>query len=310
MELGVALPTSMSYTSMESIVRVAQEAERLGYHSLWTFERLLYPIAGEATFDGGVRLKLPDSYISSYEPIETLSFVAAHTRRVKLGTSIVNAPFQSPLMLARRLATLDHLSNGRAIAGIGQGWMEEEFIASGVSRRERGRRVEEYVQVLRAAWGADPVSYAGKFYQIPESRINPKPVQTGGIPLLLGVYSPAAIRRAARLADIVNPVASTFAELERVVTTFRAAALEAGRDPAALKVIVRINSPVTAGPLAEEKRTFLGGSVEQIVQDLKLVQNLGIDEVFFQSMSQSSLEEALERMEELQAVTRASGITH
>lgn len=304
MELGVALPTSTPYASAQSILYVAQRAERLGYHSLWTFERLLYPIAGVAVSSDGSRQPLPGSYISSYEPIETLSYVAGSTKRIKLGTSIVNAPFQSPLLLARRFATLDRLSNGRVIAGIGQGWMEEEFISSNVARKERGKRVEEYIAVLRAAWGPDPVSYQGSFYQIPESKINPKPVQTGGIPILMGVTSMAAIQRAARLADMLNPVASTFEDLERVVTTFRTAAREAGRDPGELKVVVRANSPVTASPVAEGKRTFLGGSVEQIAQDLRRAQELGVDEVFFQNMSWSSVEEAVERMEALQAVVR------
>lgn len=283
-------------------MRIAQEAERLGYHSLWTFERLLYPIAGVAVSNDGTRQQLPASYISSYEPIEALTYVAGGTKRIKLGTSIVNAPFQSPLLLARRFATLDRLSNGRAIAGIGQGWMEEEFIASNVERKERGKRVEEYIAALRAAWGPDPVSHNGRFYQIPESKINPKPVQKGGIPILMGISSLAAIRRAARLADILNPVASTFEDLKSVVTAFRTAALEAGRDPATLKVIIRANSPVTAKPVAEEKRAFMSGSAEQIAQDLRRAQDLGVDEVFFQTLSWSSVEEAVERMEELQAV--------
>jgi probable F420-dependent oxidoreductase len=302
MELGVGLPTATPYTSAESIAHIAQEAERLGYHSLWTFERLLYPIAGVAVANDGTRQQLPAAYISSYEPIEALTYVAGITKRIKLGTSIVNAPFQSPILLAKRFATLDRLSNGRVIAGIGQGWMEEEFIVSNVSRKERGKRVEEYIATLRAIWGPDPVSHEGHFYQIPESKINPKPVQEGGIPILMGVNSPAAIRRAARLADMVNPVASTFADLESVVTTFRTAAQEAGRDPAALRVVVRANMPVTAQPVAEEKRAFLSGSVEQVAQDLRRVEDLGVDEVFFQSLSWSSIDEAVERMEELQAV--------
>jgi probable F420-dependent oxidoreductase len=302
MELGVALPTATPFTSAENVVRIAQEAEQLGYHSLWTFERLLYPITGVAMSNDGSRQQLPESYISSYEPIETLSYVAGSTKRIKLGTSIINAPFQSPLLLARRLATLDQLSNGRVIAGIGQGWMEEEFTASNVTRKERGKRVEEYIAVLRAVWGPDPVSHDGSFYHIPESRINPKPAQKGGIPILIGISSLAAIKRAARLADMVNPVASTFEDLESAMRTFRTAAQEAGRDPAVLKVVVRANSPVTARPVAEEKRTFLSGSAEQVAHDLSRAQDLGVDEVFFQNMSRSSIEEAVERMEELQAV--------
>ncbi len=143
MELGVALPTSARYASAESIVRIAQEAERLEYSSLWTYERLLYPIADITRPDGSTQL-LPEPYQSVYEPIETLGYVAACTQRVKLGTSIVNAPFQSPVLLARRFATLDRFSNGRAIAGLGQGWMPQEFATSNVTLKERGKRIEEY----------------------------------------------------------------------------------------------------------------------------------------------------------------------
>ncbi len=303
MELGVALPTSARYASAESILRIAQEAERLGYSSLWTYERLLYPIAGITGPDGSTQ-QLPAPYKSTYEPIETLSYVAAHTQRVKLGTSIVNAPFQSPVLLGRRFATLDRLSNGRAIAGLGQGWMPQEFATSNVSLKERGKRIEEYIEALRAIWGPDPVSFEGNFYHIPAALINPKPVQKGGIPILMGFNTLAAVKRAARLADIVNPIASTFEALESAVAAFRSAAQEAGRDPATLKVIVRANVPITAAPLPEGKRPFLGGSPEQIVQDLAHLQILAVDEVFFNDQASPTVDEAVQRLQEIQTAVR------
>jgi probable F420-dependent oxidoreductase len=303
MELGVTLPTSSPYASAESIVRIAQEAERLGYNSLWTYERLLYPIEGVRGPDGSMQ-PLPEFYKSTYEPIETLSYVAASTQRVKLGTSIVNAPFQSPVLLARRFATLDRLSNGRAIAGLGQGWMEQEFSTSNVSIKERGKRIEEYIAALRAIWGPDPVSFDGSFYHIPASKINPKPVQQNGIPILVGVNTLAAVRRAARLADIVNPIATTFEALEGTITILRSAAQEAGRDPSALKVIVRANVPITANPLPDSRRPFLGGSPEQIAQDLARVQALNVDEVFFANLASPSVNEAVQRLEEIQTAVR------
>ena len=303
MELGVALPTSARYASTESILRIAEEAERLGYNSLWTYERLLYPIAGITQPDGST-WQLPESYKSTYEPIETLSFVAERTQRVKLGTSIVNAPFQSPVLLGRRFATLDRLSNGRAIAGLGQGWMPQEFATSNVSMKDRGKRVEEYIQALRAIWGPDPVSFEGSFYHIPASLINPKPVQKGGIPILMGFNTLAAVKRAARLADILNPIAFTFEALESAVTTFHAAAQEAGRDPSTLKVFVRANVPITATPLPESKRPFLGGSPEQIAQDLTRVQKLKVDEVFFSDQASPTVDEAVQRLEEIQTAVR------
>lgn len=303
MELGVALPTSGPYASAESIVRTAQEAERLGYNSLWTYERLLYPLEGVRGPDGSMQ-PLPEAYKSTYEPLETLSYVAASTQRVKLGTSIVNAPFQSPVLLARRFATLDRLSNGRAIAGLGQGWMEQEFLTSHVSIKERGKRIEEYIAALRAIWGPDPVSFEGSFYHIPTSKINPKPVQQDGIPILMGVNTPAAVRRAARLADIVNPIATTFEALEGVVTLFRSEAKSAGRDPSALKILVRANVPITANPLPDSRRRLLGGSPEQIAQDLQRVRALNVDEVFFADQTSPSVDEAVKRLEEIQAAVR------
>jgi alkanesulfonate monooxygenase SsuD/methylene tetrahydromethanopterin reductase-like flavin-dependent oxidoreductase (luciferase family) len=112
-----------------------------------------------------------------------LTFVAARTRKVKLGTSVMSALFQNPVTLARRFATLDRLSDGRAIAGIGQGDFRDEFEAANIPIKRRGRGFEEFVKAMRAVWGPDPVSFTGDFYNIPESRIGPKPVQSGGIPM-------------------------------------------------------------------------------------------------------------------------------
>src|SRR5260370_39251330 len=124
-----------------------------------------------------------------------LTFVAARTRRVKLGTSVMSALFQNPVTLARRFATLDRLSDGRAIAGIGQGDFRDEFEAANVPIKRRGRGFEEFARAMRAVWGPDPVSFTGDFYNIPESRIGPKPVQSGGIPMLLGAFAPASLER-------------------------------------------------------------------------------------------------------------------
>jgi probable F420-dependent oxidoreductase len=300
MDLGVALPTSGPFASPEAIVAVAQRAESLGYGAVWTYERLLYPL-GDVPQPGGPPRPLPDIYKSTYEPIETLSHVAAVTERIKLGTSIVNAPFHTPVVLARRFATLDRLSGGRAIAGLGQGWMEHEFTTANSSLKWRGPAVAEFVGAMRAAWGPDPVSFEGRHYRIPESLINPKPVQEGGIPILLGSFVPAAIERAAQVADGLNPIVFSARQLEGAVTAFRSAARSNGRDPSTLKVVVRANVPVTADPLPDDSRPFLGGSASQIAKDLESVEALEVDHVFFNDGASSSLEEALARLEELRA---------
>src|SRR5579884_3542339 len=238
MQFGINLPTSAPFTPPQDIVRVAVEAERMGYASVWTFERLLSPIAGATDVSGKTTPSLP-IYAVTYEPLETLTYIAAKTTTVKLGVSVLDAPYHAPVMLGKRLATIDQFSNGRMIAGLGQGWMQQEFDVMGRSPKLRGPGVEELIAALRAVWGPDPVSFAGRHYQIPPSLINPKPVQAGGIPIIMGVFAPSAIERAGRVADGFNPVATSLEALTHQIALFRTAAERAGRDPAALPIYVR-----------------------------------------------------------------------
>ena len=300
MDLGVALPTSGPVAAPDAIVRVAREAEALGYGAVWTYERLLYAL-GDVAQPGGPPRPLPELYTSAYEPIETLAYVAASTTRIKLGTSVIDVPFHVPVVLARRFATLDRLSGGRVIAGLGQGWMEQEFATANVTRKLRGPGVEEFIAAMRAAWGPDPVSFEGRHYRIPASRINPKPQQEGGIPILMGSHAPAAVERAARVADGLNPIARSLQQLTATVEGFRWAAEAHGRDPAALQVVVRANVPITADPLPAGERPFLGGSAAQVAGDLEALEPLGVNHVLFRDLASSSLDEALQRLGELRA---------
>lgn len=305
MDLGITLPASGPWASPENLVRMASAAEDLGYAGVWTYERLLYPLS-DVPQPGGPPRPLADHLKTTYEPIETLAYVAARTTRVKLGTSVMVAPFHSPVGLARRLATLDRFSRGRVIAGIGQGWIAQEFLAANVTIRRRGAGVEEFVAAMRAAWGPDPVVFEGRFYRIPKSVIAPKPAQPGGIPVLMGVFAPAAIERAARIADGFNPMAVTLGALTGMVSRFRQAARAAGRDPAALPVMVRVNAPITEGPISV-RRPFLGGSPEQIAADLECVRELGVDQVFFTNTVQPPIDEQVRLLEKLQSA--ASKVT-
>lgn len=280
MELGLALPTAGPETSPETIVKVAKEAERLGFTALWTFERLLRPLDKVVLWTGGEPEMLPEFYGSVYEPLETLSYVAAATERIKLGTAILVAPLHVPVMLARRLATLDQFSGGRVIAGLGQGWQDNEFETANVPSSRKGARTEEFITAMRAAWCPDPVSHVGEFYRIPQSQVNPKPVQAR-IPVLLAGTSPAAIKRAGRIADGLIPITSSVQELRRVVSTFYDAAREAGRDLADLTVVNQVPwpTPVTRQPIGDG-RPFLGGSPRQIAEDLVAARETGVTQVY------------------------------
>lgn len=279
MELGLGLPTLGTAASPEAIVAVADGAERAGLASVWAGERLLRPVAPVAYGGRGPAAPMPGIYSGAYDPLETLGYVAGRTRRIRLGTSVLDLPFHSPVVLAGRIATLDRLSGGRVVVGAGQGWVPEEFAAANVPLARRGARFEEHVAAMRAAWGPDPVRFEGEFYRIAESQINPKPARTGGPPLLAGATAPAAIERAARMGLGLNPVAVSWEGLESAIATFRRAAERAGHDPATLPVVVRVNGTVrTAAP---ERRAPLTGSVGQVAADLDRAAALGVGEVFW-----------------------------
>jgi probable F420-dependent oxidoreductase len=285
MELGIALPTSGPLAGPANIARVAREAERLGYDSVWTYERLLRPTA-PVVIGGGEPQPVPEIYRTAYEPIETLSYVAAVTERVKLGTSIIDALLHPAVVLAKRFATLDQLSGGRVVAGLGQGWMPQEFAAAGVPMSRIGAGLDEVVAAMRACWGPDPVSYDGGFTRIAESEINPKPAQAH-LPVLVGAMTPGGVRRAARIADGLNPIAVSRDVLLGLAAAFRSAVEEAGRDPASVTVVARANVPISAKPLGDD-RPFLGGSPDQIAADLAGLEDSGVDHVLFATWGRES----------------------
>ncbi|HEV7826623.1 MAG TPA: TIGR03619 family F420-dependent LLM class oxidoreductase [Mycobacteriales bacterium] len=270
--LGFGLPVSGTWATAENMVRFARRAEELGYSSLWSFQRLLNPAAGD----------YGDAYRSVQDPLIALAYAAAVTSDIRLGTAVVNAPFYAPIVLAKQVTTLDHLSGGRIDLGLGLGWAPEEFTAVGMPYERRGARVEEFVACLRAIWTDDPVSFDGEFYELPPVRVDPHPIQRPTPPVLLGGAAEAALRRAGRIAD--GWISASRHDLTRIgeaVATVRGAAEEAGRDPAALRFVVRgvvhldEERPDEAG-----NRRRLTGTAGQIKGDLETLHGQGITDVF------------------------------
>jgi probable F420-dependent oxidoreductase len=302
MELGVSLPTSGRSAAPGTIAQIARVAEDLGYAAVWVGERLLRPLA-DVSFFGQPPAPMPESYAVNYDPLETLSYVAAITSRIKLGTSVVSALLHPPVVLARRLATLDQFSGGRVIAGLAQGWAQPEFEAVNVPFGRIGAGLDDAIGAMRACWGPDPVSYEGRFYRIASSEINPKPVQPH-LPVVLGSVTPAGARRAARIADGLNVMVFSEEMVRGLAATFRQAVVEAGRDPATVTVTARANVPVTEEPLGEE-RPFLGGSPRQIAEDLLSLQDSGIDHVLFDNQAFTTVETESRLLAQLQKTVAA-----
>lgn len=296
MDIGIALP-HMGETTPEAILRLAQEAEQLGYASLWTGERLLRPRHYVPFGPGNPPPGMPEYFQTVFDPIETLCFVAAHTQRILLGTSVVVPFFHVPVVLARRFATLDQFSRGRLIVGLGQGWLKEEFETANVSFRRRGNGLEDYVGALRAIWGPNPVSYDGRFYRVVTSDIGPKPLQPGGPPILFGVGAASALERAAHLADGLTPLVLSWNQLEQIATQFPEMVRQAGRDPQRMRIILRANSAPHSTDLPEP-RIPLSGSLRQIRTDLQRIEELGMGHIFF-DLVQMPVEQQLRQLQNL-----------
>jgi probable F420-dependent oxidoreductase len=278
MRLGCALPILGPGAGPDSLTRGAQRAEALGYHSAWVADRLLYPVAPRSLYPIGDGT-LPEYFKRSMDPVEALTFAAALTRRITLGTSILNMPFYHPVVLARRLATLDLLSGGRLRVGLGQAWSVDELQAVGADPKSRASRADEFIRVLKAMWAPDPVEFRGQHFRVARSIVGLKPVQTPHPPLYLAAYVPPALRRAATLADGWLPSGLPIPAIGQMATQFRALAREAGRDPGRLEVIYLTGAEITEAPLDDAKRGPLSGSAAQVRGDLGRLRDAGVTEV-------------------------------
>lgn len=216
---GVLLPSTLvpaaSTSQLDSFIRASEE---LGYHSLWTIERILHP---DPTLDS----------------LTTLTHAAAITRRIGIGTSVLLAPFRNPVVLAKQLGTMDYLSSGRLTVGLSVGGRDWEFAATGISSKARGAKLTEAVKIMRALWTEPSVTYAGKYYNLKDVKMFPKPIQKP-IPILLGGNAEPAIARAARLGDgYLTTAAGTPESFVKTWAKISSIAESHNRNPATLDVV-------------------------------------------------------------------------
>lgn len=236
MKLGLMYANVMAAIKPEGAVAVAHRAEEAGFDSLWTVEHVVvpgnylsrYPYSPDGRMPGTEDSPIPD-------PLIWLAYVAARTNRIKLCTGVLILPLRSPLITAKAIATLDVLSAGRVILGVGVGWLQEEFEAIGVPFEDRSRRTEEAIDAMRTLWREPSPTFEGAYVRFQDARMWPKPVQST-VPIVIGGHSPAAARRAGRLGDGYFPASAKPDELPHLVATMRQAAVEAGRDPAQIEV--------------------------------------------------------------------------
>ena len=238
MKFGLRYCNTARYADPSQAIALAQAAEAAGFESLWTVEHTIVP-AGYASaypYDQSGKMAGGRNDIPLPDPLIWMAFVAAATTNIKLATGILILPQHNPVIAAKQIATLDHLSRGRILLGVGVGWLKEEFDALGVPFAERGARMDEYIQALRELWAGDAPTFKGRYVAFAGAYCRPQPVNKS-VPIIVGGHSEPAARRAGRLGDGFFPARGASAEL---IAIARQAAHTAGRDPAKLEITVSL----------------------------------------------------------------------
>jgi probable F420-dependent oxidoreductase len=253
MKFGVAFANVGPMAFAEGAVALAQAAEAGGFESLWTVEHTVVPTGYESTYPYSPTGKMPGPEDSDIpDPLIWLTYVAASTTTIRLGTGILILPQRNPVVLAKEVATLDRLSGGRVELGIGVGWLEEEFDVLGIPFADRGRRTDDHVAALRALWTQPAASHHGEFTSFDGAISRPQPTQAN-VPIVIGGHSKAAARRAGRLGDGFFPGKGSHEDLAELIAVMRATALEHDRDPDAIEVTAGGNGALGSKALDEVK---------------------------------------------------------
>jgi probable F420-dependent oxidoreductase len=305
MRFGFALPQIGSEAGPEALVMVAKRAEELGFNSLWVLDRILWPVNPRAPYPLGDG-SLPVQYKDVLDPVETLTFAAAHTSRIALATGVLNLPWYNPVLLARRLSSLDVLSGGRLRAGFGIGWSPDEYEAAGAPWEDRGRLTDEAIKVIKKIWTTDPVEFQGKFYRIAKSFIGPKPVQKPHPPIYMAAFTPSAMKRVAIEANAWLPVGIPLSGVGAMFDGIHQMAKDAGRDPSALELILMAGIEIRKTAIAKDRMDFTG-TLEQIADDFATARKLGAAEIvlYAQFLKEGeSAKDLVARMEDLSRIAK------
>ena len=287
MKVGILLPHVGENATRESVLYIAKQAEGEGLDSIWAIERLLWPVKPQTPYGGIPNAPIPVEYQNVLDPLDTLTYLAANTDRISLGTSIIDMLLHNPVVLARRFATLDVLSGGRVIAGFGLGWSKDEFDVSGIPFRHRGARADEYLQVLKRIWTDDVVEFRGQFYNIPASKIGPKPVQKPHPPILLGGFSPNTFSRVVNHTNGWLPIAGfgPLEQLEQAISGLREASRKANKNPSDIRVVVlsypNVLDSYSQSSSSNQQRSPMSGTIDQIGTDIDRIKAMGAEHMIF-----------------------------
>jgi probable F420-dependent oxidoreductase len=253
--------------SPEAIVASAKKAEEVGFEAIFVNDHIIV---------GSDARSAP--WTNVYDPFVSMSYIAAHTSRIGVGVSVLIMPYRNPIPTAKALATLDLMSGGRVIVGVGVGWNEAESKALGEPFHERGARTNEYLRLWQACWAPGLVSFDGKFFSFADMHVNPKPVQQPHPPIWIGGFSDAALRRAARFAAVWQPTPMPVDQFVERRAALAKACEAAGRAPIPTRMSFRVEfSTVTGNNPPADKRTAGHGTPAEVAADILRYREIGLD---------------------------------
>jgi probable F420-dependent oxidoreductase len=281
MKVGITLPNLGPQATRDNILQTAIQAEKEGFDSLWTITRILWPLRSQTPYPGTPDGSFPTEYQTAFDALDVLTYVAANTSKISLGTSVVDMFFYTPIMLAKRYATLDVLSQGRAIAGLGLGWSKEEYEASNIPFANRGERANEFLQVMKIIWTDDVVEYKGKYYNIPASKVDPKPIQKTGIPVYLGGFTPNTFSRIIKydLSGWLGVVGGSLEYIENNIKSIRERASQVDKNPDNFQIIILAD--LRKSYKNHETRFPFSGNIDEIGSDIQRLKDVGVDHIIF-----------------------------
>ena len=307
MEFGFGVPSRGPLASLDNIVSLAQQGERMGFDIVSVSDHIVVPTTIDSIYPYNESGEFVSSASGEYmEQLATISYLAGITSTIKLLTSVMVLPHRSPVLAAKILSTIDVLSRGRLIVGVGVGWMREEFEAIGAPPyAERGAVGNEYLRAFKELWTSDNPSFEGEYCSFSNIAFAPKPVQQPHPPLWIGGESPPALRRAAQLGDAWYPICSnprfpvgTFAQLDDYMSRVRANAQAADRDPATLDFAYSVNwyDDTQAQQGDDGARRLLTGDPQQVAADIQRLQDMGVNHLML-NFPADSLDATLKGMD-------------
>ena len=284
MQFGVCLPQYGRDVSFDDLQAVAGDAEAMGFHSVWASDHIITPEHMHASI-GPV----------FFDAFVLLSHVSAWTERVKLGTTVMVTPYRNPLVAAKLISSLDALSGGRVILGVGAGGAPDEFAALGISESQRGARTDEYLAAMVQLWTTDPSSFRGRFVDFENVRFAPKPAQYPHPPIWVGGRSDAALRRAARFGEAWHPTYMPLEALRERMDRLAATSAEIGRDVPP-QTTLHLSVAFDDRDVGSAVRRYGRGAPEQVAEDLACYRSMGVGTIVcnFRGASTDEVRRAME----------------